>query len=359
MEGIQIKPKRAQITLNVIALGVLCGISLAVPALAVFCALVTPLFSCPLIRHKEEAVGWLCSAVPCVSALIAGFDPFIALSFSVPALLPTAMARLTPIQKRVGAAGLAFHCAASTVGLTLTAAVFTWRLHAPLTVSLPALAVRLVESSENPGLLLYRLAANGLLAVPKNVTGNELLIHLMDQPLIREMLLSLRRTVELFAQQTLPTLFVCASLFVGVFTSLRVEHLNGVMLIVEHDPKKPHERKTRVIAPPGFRLLALPSKAHLVMTVLLVAAVIIPADGGFSQTLGAVLSGAVFGTAMLIGASVLVFKLAQRYPDREAPIGIAVGAVCLFCPMLPIMLGLCDGWFHFRSNNVRSSDSDE
>ncbi len=359
MEGIQVKPKRAQIMVNVVALGALASIALLMPGAGVLCALLTPLFSCPLIRRKEEWMGWIGCAAPAAGALMAGIDPLIALAFSFAAVFPTAMARILPIQKRVGARGLMLHCACTAWGLTLTVAIVTWRLGQPLAQALPVWAVRYVQQSPNPGLVLYRLASAGLLAVPQRYASSELLVHLLEPQLISEMLLSFRRTVELLAQHTLPAAFSGACLMVGVFTSLRVEHLNGVMLIVERDLHKPHERKTRVVSPPGFRLLALPQKAYFVLLGLFLLTMMIGQANGFAGTLTGLINGALYAVFMLVGAAVMVFRFTQRFPDREALIGAITAAVCVLCPMLPIAFGLSDGWMHFRSIQPRQTDDDE
>ena len=88
MDGIAVKPRHAQIMVNVIALGVVSGLCLAVPALGLLCAMLAPLFSCPLVRHREEWLSWAASAVPAACWLIAGYDPAVGAALLLPSLLP-------------------------------------------------------------------------------------------------------------------------------------------------------------------------------------------------------------------------------------------------------------------------------
>lgn len=66
MESVAVKPKRAQVMTNVVALGILGGLSLAGPVPGVICAMLLPLFACPLAKHKEEKMAWASCVLPCV-----------------------------------------------------------------------------------------------------------------------------------------------------------------------------------------------------------------------------------------------------------------------------------------------------
>ena len=358
MDGIAVKPRHAQIMVNVIALGVVSGLCLAVPALGLLCAMLAPLFSCPLVRHREEWLSWAASAVPAACWLIAGYDPAVGAALLLPSLLPLIATRVIPPRERIGKYGLLLY----TVLTTLSAAALLWviqlRLGAPMAAVLPDRVMEWVRQSKQPGKLLYRLAASGLVSLPQGCDGSELLRPFVAPGILHQTLLSLRRTAELFLQLQLPMYVAHACLLIGLFTAFRVEHLNGVMLVVEVDPHRPQERKTHVTTPPGFRLFTLPVPMRIALGCLFVLCAALISHEGLPATAGLVFSQLARAAFQLNGAAVMVYVFAKRSPDSDTAIGAAVGLAYALVPAVPLIIGISDSFVHYRTSKVRNPDSD-
>jgi len=176
---------------------------------------------------------------------------------------------------------------------------------------------------------------------------------MMEPAVLQQMLLSFRRTVELFMLNELPMLLTHACILIGLFTSLRVEHLNGVMLVVEIDPNRPGQRKTHVTSPPGFRLLSLPPKMRLALAALLLLCAMMVSSTGISQTLALMGAQFILTCYQLVGASVMVFVFAKNRPDQIRLIGAVVGLIYAMLPTVPFLIGLSDSIFHYRTHKVR------
>ena len=349
MESVAIKPKRAQIKFNVIALGILCGLSLAGSFACVVCAMLLPLFACPLAKHPEEKLAWAACALPAAAAFVHTADPVLAIALLCPGMLPLLITRLLHPKERTGAKGVVVYLALIMLCMALVLGALSWRMTAPL----PDLVMEWVAQSNAAVPLLIRLAQTGLISLPEGYQASGLLAPLLENMAIEQMLLSLRRTVELFVQTQLPMLLTQAGMLIGLFTALRVEHLNGVMLIVEVDPRHPGERKTHVTSPPGFRMLVLPPKFRIVLMAVLLCSMVLSSQAGLGHTLSMMLSQFVLTCFQLVGAAVMVFVFAKKHPDHLLPIGIGVGLVYATIPTVPLLIGLSDSFVHYRTHKVQ------
>ena len=358
MDGITVKPRHAQIMVNVIALGVLSGLSLAMPALGLLCAFLAPLFSCPLVKHKEEWLSWASGVVPAACWLIAGYDAAVGAALLLPALVPVTVTRLLAPKDRVGPLGFVLYTTLTALSAAALLGIAQWRLGAPLSQMLPDLAVAWIRKSERPGMLLYRLASARLVTLPEGCSGPELLQKFVSPFVLQQTLYSFRRTAELFVQLQLPMYVMHACLLIGLFTTLRVERLNGVMLVVEIDPHHPQDRKTRVTTPPGFRMFAVPRPVQLALAGMFLLSAMLVTHDGLSSTLGLMALQLARTVFQLTGAAVMVHVFAARQPDSTVIIGTAVGLIYALLPSVPLIIGLTDSIVHYRTSKVRNPDSD-
>ena len=349
MESVAIKPKRAQIKFNVIALGILCGLSLTGSFVCVVCAMLLPLFACPLAKHPEEKLAWVSCALPAAAVMVHTADLTLAIALLCPGVFPLLATRLLHPKERTGLKGVVVYLSLITLCMTPVLGALSRHMTAPL----PDLVIEWVAQSGSAAPLLLRLAQSGLISLPEGYQADGLLSLLTESVVMEQMLLSFRRTVELFVQTQLPALITQACMLIGLFTALRVEHLNGVMLVVEVDPRRPAERKTHVTSPPGFRLLVLPPKFRIVLMAVLLFSMVLSAHAGLGHTLSMMLSQFVLTCFQLVGASVMVFVFAKKHPDHLIPIGIAVGLVYALLPSVLLIIGLSDSFVHYRTHKVR------
>lgn len=349
MESVAVKPKRAQVMTNVVALGILGGLSLAGPAPGVICALLLPLFACPLAKHKEEKMAWAACALPCVGCLLQGADPLLAAVLLMPGMIPLWVTRKLHPKERTGMNGILLYICLTA----LSAALVLGSVFFGAQTALPDTAMNWLGRSESAGMLLMQLAQMGLVSLPEGFEPGGLMMQLMEPAVLQQMLLSFRRTVELFMIHELPMLVTHVCILIGLFTSLRVEHLNGVMLVVEIDPNRPGERKTHVTSPPGFRLLSLPPKMRLALAALLLLCAMMVSSTGISQTLALMGAQFILTCYQLVGASVMVFVFAKNRPDQIRLIGAVVGLIYAMLPTVPFLIGLSDSIFHYRTHKVR------
>ena len=230
-------------------------------------------------------------------------------------------------------------------------------LGAGIAEGLAQLLAAQVEASDQPGLLLYRFAAAGLLAVPDGYSG-ALPLFLLDPAVVRQMLLSLRLNVALMLENLLPWLFVQACLLGGLFTALRVQRMRCAVLVVGPDPEHPGERKARVVSPPGFRLMVIPSRLRWVLFLMALASLLlIGAQARLAQTLG-LLFYATFSCAFqLAGAAVLVCMLSAHTPGRAALYGALSAVLYALFPVALFFIDVADQALHFRSRLLKTTDS--
>ena len=350
VDSIAVKPKRAQVMTNVIALGILCGLSLASVLVSGLCAMLLPLFACPLARHqKEEKLAWAACAFPAIGCLLRGGDPVLAAVLLVPGMLPLWATRQLHPKKLSGLNGIVLYTCLSAMSAALVLGFASYSAATPF----PDVVTEKLAESETSGMLLFQLAQMGLVNLPEGFEQSSLLSPLMQPVMLEQMLLSFRRTVELYMVNEFPMLVTHACLLIGLFTALRVEHLNGVMLVVAIDPNHPGERKTHVTSPPGFRLLTLPPQLRVALAVLMFASVLLLSSGGLGHTLALMGAQFILTCYQLVGASVMVFVFARHNPDQLRLIGGAVGLVYALLPTVPLLIGIADSFIHFRTHKVR------
>ncbi len=356
MQSALLKPRRAQLTANVLSLLLLVAVTAFFPATAIVLAVMAPLLGCPLIGRREQWAAWLAALTPCAATLISGGNWLLALMLMLPGTSCMGCTLWLRSQKKLGAPmAAACYTAAYAASLTLVVLAASHALGAPLSQALSDLIVSRVEGSSQPGVLLYRFASAGLLSVPKAYRQANLLLNLLDPGLIRQMLLSLRLTLTTAFAQTLPTLFVQLCLLGGLFTALRVQKLNCAVLVVGQTADG--EKKTQVMQPPGFRLLALPRRGRGVLIVLALCS-LLPffAQGALIDTLSTLCYAAFCCVFQLLGAAVAVCMLSARHPERAPLFGVLAGVCYVLFPTALFLIGVVDQGLHFRAALLKLDD---
>lgn len=348
MQSVPMKPTPRQIRRLAAELCVLSAAMLLCPPLCAFLTLLTPLLGCLLVGRKAEPFAWVAAAAPVVSTLLAGYDPVYAFSLLAMGASTLLLTRLLPVSKRAGLTGALWYTGAVAFSLALEAAAATYVLSAPLWQSASALIVKMIESSEQAGLLLYRLGLAGLLSMPEGAASTHVLLHVLEPAFVRQMALSLRLNLENLLLSWLPAALVQASLVVGLFTSLRVQRFGGVVLLVE--AKTPNHRQTHVAIPPGFSLLAIPAQARWTLLGMAAASLVLLSQGSTLCLILGRMCFAAFETAYtLTGAAVLVWMLSAKAPERKNAWGVLTAALYAIAPLALFLIGLTDQAFHYRS----------
>jgi len=355
LQTVALKPKRAEWTAMMIGLIILCVAMLLVPALCVPLALAAPLLACPLVGRKEEPAAWTSAAVPVIASLLAGYDPFYAACLLLIGALPLVITRMVPIKQRPGAKGVLMYVSAMAFSLTIVLAMASRMLGGPLQYSLAKAIVEWVAASPNKQALLRQFAVNGLISIPDGYTTQGVAGALMEAAYSQQMLMSFRLTMEKMIVQELPSLFVQSCLLTGLFISLRLERVNGVLLVVE--ARTAADKHTRIVAPPSFRLLVMPRPVRAATFVLAVAALLLMMSGGsFAYTIGQLCYASFETMFCLLGAAVMVFVYTKNDPDRKTLAGVLAAAVYVMAPFVLFIIGLMDQTFHFRNPQAHKPD---
>ena len=355
MERVAIKPGRAQ--LHALVLG-LCAVCIAMVILPAFCAplsLLMPLLACPLVGRREEPLVYVAAAMPAVVSLMAGYETVYSLSLLTVGGFALLVTKLLPPKNRVGMQGILWYMMAVAASLVLIAACAARMLGGPLWQSLAELMADVISRHEQSALLLYRFAASGLISVPEGYAGNALLSQLFNPLVVRQMLLSFKLTIGNLLFDLLPSFFVQASMMVGLFTALRVQRMNGVILVVE--AQTPAHKKARVAVPPGFRLLTLPPRARWPITLMAVAALfLLSAAAPVAQIVGQLCYTTFETVFMLVGAAVIVGVFSSKNPERKRLYGLLAALLYMMAPFILFLIGLSDQTFHYRTKRSGHPD---
>jgi len=355
MQTVALKPKRAEWTAMIVGLSLLCVMMLVAPVLCVPLALLCPLFACPLVGQKSEPLSWASAVVPVAASLLADYDAAYSVSLLLIGLLPLLITRFVPMKRRPGAKGMLLYLVSIAYALGCVAAMATRALGGPLQLTLAKAFTDWVAASDHAPLILQQFAARGMIAVPDGYTAQGVAGQLMGAVHKQQMLMSLRLTMENLIMQSLPSLFVQSCLLIGLFTSLRLERVNGVLLVVE--TKSAAEKHTRVVAPPSFRLLSMPRGMRSVVFALALTALVLMLSSSDVLRIVGQLCFAAFQTMFyLLGAAVLVFMYTRNDPDRRVISGVIAAALYVMAPFILLLIGMADQAFHFRTPQAQKPD---
>jgi len=356
MQGVVLKPGRKRIAAMMSGLCLLSLLMLALPPLCAPLALALPLLACPLMGQKEEPMAWVAAAMPAVSSLMEGYEVFYSLSLVLLGGLPMAVSKWLPLKKRASPQGLLWYIGAVAAALTVVTAAASQMLGGPLWQQLTGQFVERVRQSDQAGLILYRFAAAGLVSLPEGFAGSNVLMHVFEPLVIREMLLSLRLTTESLLRDLLPGFFVQACLIVGVFTGLRECRLHTVVLVLEDDNSG--QKKARVQMPPGFGMLSLPkSMRGPLMLMAVLSLVLMLWDDPVTLTVAQLCYSTFEAIFTLAGAAVVVGLFSRKNPQRKTLYGVLTAALYLVMPLVLFVVGVMDQTFHFRVKRSGQTDS--
>lgn len=360
MENITLKPKKAELTGMVAGLAALSVIMLVFPVSSPVLTFAVPLLACPLSGHrKQQAVAWISTCIPAIAMLLAGYDLLLSFSLLLPGTLLMGLTRFLQKQKRMNPADMLWYMAALAVSVSVILAALTHALDGNLVQRLADAVISAIEASDQRAALLYRLAASGLISVPEGYGQGGLMGQLMEATHSRQMLMSLRLTLETLITNALPSLCVQLSLIVGMFACLRVQHMNGVVVVVEINRENPTERRAHVSAPPGFRLFYLPRAIRWTAVIVAFVSLMLKTGGGTLEWTLGTMGYAVFETLFrLEGAAIAVFMLTRRDEDRAVMAGILACAIYVLAPGVLMVMALLEPVFHFRSPQDDNPDEE-
>lgn len=362
MQSIALRPSRARYAALYLLLLLLALCPMLLPATALPAALLMPLCAGPLIRSDQAWIAWLACAIPSAVSLACGY----AVPYSLSLLLPGVMCFLVLGRrgKRKGhlstPRAMALCIASYAASLTFIALCGSLAMGDGLVSGLKALLLERLETAEYPGIVLYRLAAMGLISVPKAYQNASLLLFAYDPVLIRQMTLSLQLTLDVLLPRMIPTLFAQICLPGGIFTVLHHVYFRGATLLVEANPRVSSERKTYVLPVFRFRMLTLPRPLRWpLFGAGLSGVLLITAGGSLEMTLGWLLYTSFSVIVQLQGAAASMFWLAKRTPEHTALHGALIAVLYVLMPPVLFWIGLADLIFHLRARTILNHDEEE
>ena len=364
MQAIALRPKRSQIISQLIALGVLILLMLFSPALCLPLTLLMPLFVCPVVGLRYQWAAYAAALAPAVVSLASGYDAAYSLSLVAPVGLCVAVAALQR-HTHTDAKNEAFtgYLLAYLISLGAIVLLGARAVGGNLTEGLSAALAGAVGSSENPGMTLYRLAAAGLVGVPRSYQNARAISFALDPVLISQLLLSLKLTLRLALTALIPKLFVEACILGGLFTSLRVQRLNHSFLLVKtRDGQKPEPDKdgALIAQPVGFSAFALPQWARWPMALIALGALLLPlVDVPVLRMVGLLCDATFDCVFQLIGAAVLITVFSARKPELRTVFGILAALAYLVLPTALALVGLLDLMLHFRDRSSTNHQEEE
>lgn len=355
IQTIPLKPKRWQISVKMAALAACVLGMLCFPALCVPFALATPLFACPLLGLKEQWAAFSAVAAPAVISLAVGMDALYSISLLLVCGLPlTATWLLRSSGHTTSTSAFLFHISAYTAALLCVVIFATRMLGGNLTEGLTTAVMQPLVASPNVGITLYRLAAAGLIGVPKAYQSAAPLVFALNPTLIHQLLLSLRLTLTLSFSQLLPSLFVQCCLIGGLFTALRVQRFHHAYLVVDA-PGKPRDdvKRVHVAIPAGFSLIQLPPACRWPLLMLGLASLFFSgSDNAMLNELSLLMYTTFVCVYQLLGAAVMVCLLSARNHDHIKLYGVLTAALYLMVPFVLFLMGILDSVLHFRSKTL-------
>ncbi len=353
MQAISLNPQRGRIVSKQVALVVLVVLVAAFPVLSLPLTMTMPLFSCPLIRGKEQWTAYATAPLPAALVLLYRMPLLYAAGLLMVAAAPVIATALLG-KKRTGSPKVfllysflaALSCAVALAGIAAGSSA----------QSLPQLAADKVEAyvMQHPQRtqLLYQAMSTGLLPVPEGYTRVTLLNLMLDPVFLSELRLSLHSLVLQLVETNLPSLFVNASIILGLFTGLRVQRLRNAYLLVDQSSPE----KIRVAMTPGFSMLTIPSGWHVVMALFLVAYLLKAGAKGFPATLTQLMYHTFEAVYQLQGAAVVCAWVMKKNADRRILGGVLAAALYVLLPFSLFVIGCFEPMFSFRS---RTEDDNE
>lgn len=344
MQAISLHPQRRLIVVKQIVLCALALLTAVIPVLCLPVALLMPLFACPLISGKEQWTAYATAAVPAIAALLYGGQPVYALGILLAALLPVVLTAVLG-KKKTGNPSVFFvytFCAA------LAAAVALLGISTGGGKQLSELAadraVSFVMEHPQRTQLLHQALATGMLPVPAGYSRITLFNLLLDPLFLNELRLSLHSRVAQLVNDLLPTLFAHGSIILGLFTGLRVQRMRNAVLLVNKD----EPGKVCIAVTPGFSMLRIPEKWHIVLLLFMLQFLFAVGAQGTFRLLSMLLYQTFVALYQLQGAAVICGRIAKDDADRKPLAGVVAAALYLFMPLVLFIVGCWEKLFSFR-----------
>lgn len=358
MQAISLHPQRRLIVSKQIVLCVLMVLSALIPALALPLAMLMPLFSCPLIRGKEQWLAYASLPVPALLSLLYGAHPVYALGLLLAAGLPVTVTALLR-KEEIGKPRIFF---VYTFTAAISAAVALLGITLQGGEGLPQLAAReavaFVMQHPQRTQLFYQALSTGLLPIPEGYSNVTLLNLVLDPVFISELKLALHTRVLQFVQSSLPSVFTNACIVLGLFTGLRVQRLRNAFLLVDREEPK----KIRVAVTPGFSMLKIPQNWHWVMLLFMLTYFFSLGAKGVLLILTGILYSTFETVYRLQGAALVCGWIIKRDADRRILAGIIAALLYLLLPTVLFIIGCFERLFSFRKpteDDNQDSDNHE
>ena len=355
MQAVNLHPQRRMIVSKQIVLFVLAVLCIAVPALCLPVALCMPLFSCPLIRGKEQWSAYVTAPVPALVALLDKGHPVYALGIALAALLPVAATAI--LSKEKTGTPVIFYVYAFLCALSGALALYGIYLQSGLW--LPELAgakaVEFVMHHPQRAQLLHQAMLSELLPVPAGYTKVSILSYYLDPIFLRQMMLALESRVVQWVYKLLPMLLINASIILGLFTGLRVQRLRNAFLLVDKD--KPG--KVCIAMTPPFSQLNLPRKWRWAILAFLLVQLFLGGAEGVWAILSLLLGYTAETLLQLQGAAMVCSWLMKSDPDRRNMAGWVAAALYLLLPIALLVLGCFDNLSAFRRHTEDDNEESD
>ena len=345
MQSIVLKPSRGKTLFSFWGTIFLAGLALPIPLLSLPCALLVPLLACCLKGKLQQGFALMAALLPGVSVLLHTGNWGLAASMASVGLLPLAAAYLSARskKKRTLYQDSTLYMAAAFCGILflLLAAADKGSIAQRLADVLGK------ELEQSQTLTLLRLVTLGLAGLPSTVENMSLAQILGSASLRQEILLSFRTRVTQMLEYYLPIVLVQGIVILGLFMAIRMKRAYSTVLILN---RQKSQSPTAVMAvPPGFRFLVYSrSQVRMLAAVLLSAGLASLISGAFWETLSNLLFLAFRTAFQLLGAAVLLYRLAPKTDDRVIPFGILVGLIFLFLPLALLIVGILEPFCRFR-----------
>ena len=328
----------------------LLGCAYLFPPLAFLAAFALPLWVCPAFAKGDIGLALVLPLAPTAACLMNAYDPMLTLCIPVASYLCLLGHTLAKRQRfSFTAEGLLYTVSIIVAALLMLLQIGS-SLGGPLFSGLSERLVQRVQGSLLSGNILYALASVGFLPMPeayRNAAGLQLGNILLLNPFLHIEfinMLRLRLTEEL--QLLIPTLLMQGSILCGFFSALRSERAQA-------------KKTGNPQAAPVFRSLQLPRREQQYMLVLCIGTVLTSFSNQPLISLLCTLMYSAFATVFqLLGAAVLVYRLARRHPRRITLYGALAALLFLVFPLALFMLGMIDQFLPLRTASFNHQEEE-
>ncbi|MBE5801411.1 MAG: hypothetical protein E7319_03900 [Clostridiales bacterium] len=351
MQAISLRPQHRLLISKQIVLAILTVLMAAVPVLCLPLAILMPLFSCPLIGHKEQWTAYLSIPVATAVSLVYGMPALYAFSLVLVTGLPVLLT--VYLGKKRGGSQLALlmymgSYAVSLIGVILCCVA----LFGPLPEAAAQFVRQWLMQSPKRSEYIYKALASGLLPVPEGYTNISAFTIAINPLFLEQIGLEVVLRVREQVVVSLPSAYVQISIVAGLFTALRVQRLNHAYLLVDQRRKD----EVKVAITPGFAMLRLPRKARTFLLIMAGVSFLMALTDGPLLLMALVIQTVFVTCYALIGAAVVCGFMMRKDPDKRVMGGVLAAALYLLMPSMLMVLGVFERFLRLKSNPDDTSD---